>query len=65
MPSLVGKFWTDAEPMLYQAGWQGGGLTTEDVPSDGNNRARVVSQDPPAGAGVNYNGPIKLRFGAG
>ncbi|MBL3746157.1 PASTA domain-containing protein, partial [Mycobacteroides abscessus subsp. massiliense] len=57
--------WTDAEPMLYQAGWQGGGLSTEDVPSDGNNRARVVFQDPPAGAGVGYNGPIKLRFGAG
>lgn len=39
--------------------------STEDVPSDGNNRARVVFQDPPAGAGVGYNGPIKLRFGAG
>lgn len=65
MPNIMGKFWTDAEPMLYQAGWQGGGLSTEDVPSDGNNRARVVFQDPPAGAGVGYNGPIKLRFGAG
>ncbi|MUM17141.1 Stk1 family PASTA domain-containing Ser/Thr kinase [Mycobacterium sp. CBMA271] len=65
MPNLIGKFWTDAEPMLYQAGWQGQGLSTDEVPSDGGNRARVVSQDPPSGAGAGYNGPIRLRFGAG
>lgn len=64
MPSVMGKFWVDAEPQLRSLGWTGD-IITEDVPSDGNNRARVVFQDPQPGAGVNYNATIKLRFGTG
>jgi eukaryotic-like serine/threonine-protein kinase len=63
MPDLSGMFWTDAEPRLRALGWTGVLDKGPDVDAGGSQSHRVVYQNPPAGAGVNRDGIITLKFG--
>jgi beta-lactam-binding protein with PASTA domain/predicted Ser/Thr protein kinase len=63
MPDLSGMFWNDAEPRLRALGWTGVLDKGPDVDAGGSQRNRVVYQNPPAGAGVNRDGIITLKFG--
>ncbi|WP_144206815.1 Stk1 family PASTA domain-containing Ser/Thr kinase [Mycobacterium tilburgii] len=63
MPDLTGMFWTDAEPRLRALGWTGVLDKGPDVDAGGSQSHRVVYQNPPAGAGVNRDGVITLKFG--
>jgi serine/threonine-protein kinase len=63
MPDLSGMFWTDAEPRLRALGWTGILDKGADVDAGGAQSHRVVYQNPPAGAGVNRDGIITLKFG--
>lgn len=62
MPNLVGQFWVDAEPNLRALGWTGVLVKGPDVPNSGQRNNAVVTQSPPPGAGVNFNGPVTLAF---
>jgi serine/threonine-protein kinase len=62
MPNLVGQFWVDAEPNLRALGWTGVLVKGPDVPNSGQRTNAVVTQSPPPGAGVNFNGPVTLSF---
>ncbi len=64
MPDLSGMFWDDAQPRLRALGWTGSMDKGADVQAGDQNRARVVSQSPSPGTGVNYSGTITLRFGS-
>lgn len=63
MPDLSGMFWTDAYPQLAALGWTGVLVKGADVDAGGDKHNRVVYQSPPAGQGVNKDGPITLKFG--
>jgi serine/threonine-protein kinase len=63
MPDVSGMFWTDAEPRLRALGWTGILDKGADVDAGGSQSHRVVYQNPPAGAGVNRDGIITLKFG--
>jgi serine/threonine-protein kinase len=63
MPDLTGMFWTDAEPRLRALGWTGVLDKGPDVDAGGAQHNKVVYQNPPAGAGVNRDGVITLKFG--
>ncbi|HET9892014.1 MAG TPA: Stk1 family PASTA domain-containing Ser/Thr kinase [Mycobacterium sp.] len=63
MPDLSGMFWTDAEPRLRALGWTGFLDKGADVDAGSTQSHRVVYQNPPAGAGVNRDGMITLKFG--
>ncbi len=62
MPNLIGQFWTDAEPNLRALGWTGVLVKGPDMPNSGQRNNAVVTQNPPPGAGVNFNGPVTLSF---
>jgi serine/threonine-protein kinase len=62
MPNLVGQFWTDAEPNLRALGWTGVLVKGPDMPNSGQRTNAVVTQNPPAGTGVNFTGPVTLAF---
>jgi serine/threonine-protein kinase len=62
MPDLTGMFWTDAEPRLRALGWTGVLDKGGDVQNSGQRTNAVVSQNPPAGSGVNYGSRITLNF---
>ena len=62
MPSLVGQFWTDAEPRLRALGWTGVLDKGPDVQNSGQRTNAVVSQSPSPGSGVNFNARITLSF---
>jgi serine/threonine-protein kinase len=64
MPDLTGMVWTDAEPQLRALGWAGILVKGADVPSSDQARNRVVYQSPSAGAGVNRDANITLKFGS-
>ncbi|CQD02664.1 serine/threonine protein kinase [Mycobacterium lentiflavum] len=63
MPDLTGMFWTDAEPRLRALGWTGVLDKGADVDAGSSQSHKVVYQNPPAGAGVNRDGIITLKFG--
>jgi len=63
MPDLSGSFWTEAEPRLRALGWTGVLDKGPDVDAGGSLHNKVVYQNPPAGAGVNRDGIITLKFG--
>ena len=63
MPDLIGSFWTEAEPRLRALGWTGVLDKGPDVDAGGSLHNKVVYQNPPAGAGVNRDGIITLKFG--
>jgi len=62
MPNLVGQFWVDAEPNLRALGWTGVLVKGPDLPNSGQRTNAVVIQNPPAGAGMNLDGPLTLSF---
>jgi eukaryotic-like serine/threonine-protein kinase len=63
MPDLRGKFWTDAYPLLTTLGWTGVMIPGPEVDAGGSQQHRVVSQSPPPGTAINFNGNITLSFG--
>ncbi|OBA60803.1 serine/threonine protein kinase [Mycobacterium sp. 1100029.7] len=63
MPDLTGMFWADAEPRLRALGWTGVLDKGPDVDAGGSQSHKVVYQNPPAGAGVNRDGIVTLKFG--
>ena len=64
MPDLRNQFWDEAQQRLLSMGWTGGMDRGPDVTGGDANRARVVAQDPPAGAGVAFGGKVTLSFGS-
>ncbi|BBY29536.1 Stk1 family PASTA domain-containing Ser/Thr kinase [Mycolicibacterium sediminis] len=64
MPDLKNQFWDEAQQRLQSMGWTGGMDRGPDVPGGDAGRARVVAQDPPAGAGVAFGGRVTLSFGS-
>jgi beta-lactam-binding protein with PASTA domain/predicted Ser/Thr protein kinase len=62
MPSLVGQFWTDAEPNLRALGWTGVLVKGTDVQNSGQRSNAVVSQSPAAGSAVTFSSSITLSF---
>ncbi|MDV3123357.1 Stk1 family PASTA domain-containing Ser/Thr kinase [Mycobacterium sp. 21AC1] len=62
MPNLVGQFWDDAYPRLTALGWTGVLDKGANVDNSGQRTNAVVSQNPPAGAGVNRDARITLNF---
>ena len=64
MPNLVGQFWADADPRLRALGWTGALVKGADVRDSGQRTNAVVTQSPPPGTGVNYDGSITLSFAA-
>jgi beta-lactam-binding protein with PASTA domain len=63
MPDVTGQFWTEAEPRLRALGWTGVLDKGPDVDAGGSQHNKIVYQNPPAGAGVNRDGIITLKFG--
>jgi serine/threonine-protein kinase len=65
MPDLKGQFYTDVVPYLQGLGFLGTTLNGGNVPGvQDKDRDRVMMQDPPAGAGVAFNGTITLYYGS-
>ncbi|KAA0084752.1 Stk1 family PASTA domain-containing Ser/Thr kinase [Mycolicibacterium sp. P9-64] len=64
MPDLTGKFWADVVTTLQGQGFTGTPSNAGDVPGSADQRAKVVRQDPPPGAGVTRDGTITLYFGS-
>ncbi|HEX9834450.1 MAG TPA: PASTA domain-containing protein, partial [Mycobacterium sp.] len=62
MPDVRGMFWTDAEPRLRALGWTGVLDRGADVQNSGQRTNAVVTQNPSAGTGVNYDSRITLSF---
>jgi serine/threonine protein kinase len=62
IPNLTGQFWVDAERNLRALGWTGVLVKGADVPNSGQRTNAVVTQNPPPGTGVNFNGSITLAF---
>lgn len=63
MPDLVGLAWTEANPLLRKLGRVS--VATKDVSvDDPNKKARIVTQDPAAGAHLDPGAKITLTFGA-
>jgi eukaryotic-like serine/threonine-protein kinase len=62
MPNVVGKFWTDAEPILRGLGWTGPLVPGPDVQNSGQKTNAVVTQSPSPGTGVNFGSSITLSF---
>ena len=62
MPDVRGMFWVDAEPRLRALGWTGVLDRGADVQNSGQRPNAVVTQNPPPGAGVNFDSRITLSF---
>ena len=62
MPNLVGQFWVDAEPNLRALGWTGVLVKGPDVSNSGQRTNAVATQNPAAGSGVDFSGPVTLSF---
>ena len=63
MPSVVGMYWTDAEPQLRAAGWTGFLVKASDVPAAPADRNRIMVQTPTPGEHLDTNATITLQFG--
>lgn len=63
MPDLTGLFYGDALQQLQALGFTGPLLKGPDIEAGGDNRARVVRQDPAPRSGVNRNGTITVNYG--
>ena len=62
MPDVVGKYWTDAEPLLRAAGWRGILSKGADVPNSGYRTNQIVTQDPAAGQLIGADTVITMQF---
>ncbi len=63
MPNLAGLQWSDVKPLLRKLGRVN--VTTKEVPvNDAEQKSRIVSQDPAAGAHLEPGAKIVLTFGA-
>jgi serine/threonine protein kinase len=64
MPDLTGLFYAEVLQRLQSAGFVGPLLKGDDVPGTGDQRAKVVRQDPLPGVGVNKDGTITVNYGS-
>jgi beta-lactam-binding protein with PASTA domain len=62
-PSVVGMYWTDAEPQLRAGGWTGPIVKASDVPVPAADRNRIMVQTPTPGEHLDTNATITLQFG--
>jgi serine/threonine-protein kinase len=65
MPDLRGMFWDAAAPLLQSLGWQNVGsnfVKLADAQNSGQRTAAVVTQDPPAGTPIRFDGTVTLSF---
>jgi serine/threonine-protein kinase len=65
MPQLLGQFWDAAAPLLQSLGWQNVGSNFVKLPNAQNSGVPsngIVTQDPPAGTPVRFDGTITLSF---
>jgi serine/threonine-protein kinase len=63
-PDLIGQLYGDALQTLQSAGFVGNFDKGADVPGPGDQRAKVVRQDPLPGVGVNKDGTITVNYGS-
>jgi serine/threonine-protein kinase len=63
MPNLIGKYWSDADPDLRRAGWEGLLIKGPNLPVQPQERNRIMRQLPPAGEHIKSDDPITLQFG--
>ena len=64
MPNLLGKFWTDSEPLMRAMGWEGAVVKLPNARDTGYPPSAIVKQDPPAGQRVPKDIAIQLQFAA-
>ena len=62
MPALQCMDWTDAEPLLRDAGWHGAVQKGEDVTNSACLPNRIGWQEPSPGEVIPSDAPITLRF---
>ena len=62
MPALQCMDWTDAEPLLRDAGWRGAVQKGEDVTNSACLPNRIGWQEPSPGEVIPSDAPITLRF---
>lgn len=58
MPNLIERTYVEVMPILQGYGYVGQPINGGDILGPAANRFRVVTQDPPAGTGVNRDGAI-------
>lgn len=63
MPSVVGMYWTDAEPQLRSHGWNGALVKGPDVAVPPGEHNRIVSQTPTPGEHLQPDTTITAQFG--
>jgi serine/threonine protein kinase len=64
VPDLTGMFYADAWQTLQSAGFVGNFDKGADVPGAGDQRAKVVRQDPLPHTGVNKDGTVTVSYGS-
>jgi serine/threonine-protein kinase len=64
MPNLIGRTYDEVVRLLQVLGHVGPLLNAGDQPGSGDDRGRVVKQDPPTGGGINRDGTITLTYGS-
>jgi serine/threonine-protein kinase len=64
VPDLTGLFYADALQALQSAGFVGNFDKRADVPGPGDQRAKVVRQDPLPRTGVNKDGTVTVNYGS-
>jgi serine/threonine-protein kinase len=64
VPDLTGLFYADALQALQSAGFVGNFDKGADVPGPGDQRAKVVRQDPLPHTGVNKDGTVTVSYGS-
>ena len=62
VPALQCMAWTDAEPLLRDAGWHGVLQRGEDVTNTACLPNQIGWQDPSQGEGIPSDAPITVRF---
>jgi beta-lactam-binding protein with PASTA domain len=63
MPSLLGKYWMNAERELRSLGWTGSLDKGPDIPVEPENRRRIIRQTPSAGEHIKSDDRITIQFG--
>jgi len=62
MPSLLGQFWVDAEPLLRSMGWTGELNKLPNAQNSGYPTNSVATMSPSAGTPLKFGDPVTISF---
>jgi serine/threonine-protein kinase len=62
MPSLLGQFWVDAEPLLRSMGWTGELNKLSNAQNSGYPSNSVATQSPAVGTPLKFGDSVTLSF---